>query len=1159
MNKKKIIMLVSAVCALVAVSVAALTTAGLAKIDPASSFKMKLQKPDVVDQIFVGYNNWSYVMKNDGSYFYDVSDADHNGNNAGGEFPRGSNRTIVFAAGMYIGTIKQTGTGQDTQVVTRTEFATEFRPGFITNRNVPFRQLIKDNHLAASNRVYIVHTPVEGDQGDWNNWPGDHQANGDPALIGSAVTWAVFNDVDTSLATNTVDPLPGIGVEVQLQSIAIDAGLLSDVVFLRLKIINKTNTNYPKSYIGLWMDADVNNSSNDIVGVDTIAGLGYVYDADNEVVSAATGFDFFQGPVVNTADVSAALATRFAGNNTVLTYNPTTNAFDVTTLPGGKIWLGATSFNTYANGTDPANDKERYYLLEGKNKTTGVPKTGVGVNYKYAFPGNPLTQQGTVHVASPADHADQRILHGVGPFTMLANDSIEMWAGVVGGEGANRLGAFAVMKTTDAYAQTIFNAGLSYPTAPDVPVFNITAANGVVSLTWDNRVEYSTNDVFGQRAGLTIANGYSANYIAHDFQGYRVYRSRTGLPGSYTMLAQYDLIDGWVSESNLAVDGNGYNQVQEVVFGTDNGLHYGYADHDVVNGQAYYYSVASYDAQHYIGIVGSPVSMPGGGSAPGPIGMPISLESSLSANVVKVVPQAALAGSDYDASITGIEHFAGVSDGIWTVDVVDPSKIRTGTYTLEFFNLPADSQGGTLVGTTGNVLAYQIRFNGTVAPISSHIDNPATFYDKNSNGTYQVGIDIPLDESTYRTDQASLGDPSTQLPFMVDGMNMVVYGAPPGIKLDDQFTTDDESLWGWSIPSGVRRFTWANADGFALESFNGALTWDRPAHFFGNDPNKYPAASLKKVLLKLAQTSAAGVFSPTDPNASYAYRYLRGASPNYGLQEYAVSMPMAAFDIDDPNNPRRLQLGYLENLAGPALYVDSKYWPPFNGDVTSNTAGNSAREWLWISDVTYNGSTTDASLSLPALTTVNQPYMYFATWNRRQAAAWSPGTSGEDQFQINPTKVLTETDKYRFTGTANTVSTAKADVKSGMKNIKVVPNPYYGRSDYQASLFDKQVKFTHLPDVCTIKIFTVSGDLVTTLTHNDVSNNNRKNTNPLNTSVTPAGAYTSTEVWNLQNTGGKYVASGMYVAVIEAPGKGKQIVKFAVIQEEITINGPDVR
>ncbi|MCB0834621.1 MAG: hypothetical protein KDC45_14230, partial [Bacteroidetes bacterium] len=163
-------------------------------------------------------------------------------------------------------------------------------------------------------------------------------------------------------------------------------------------------------------------------------------------------------------------------------------------------------------------------------------------------------------------------------------------------------------------------------------------------------------------------------------------------------------------------------------------------------------------------------------------------------------------------------------------------------------------------------------------------------------------------------------------------------------------------------------------------------------------------------------------------------------------------------------------------------------------------------------------------------------------------------------FHIFANHVNSTADQFTFSTTANAVTTAKKDLKKELDDIKVVPNPYYGRAEaYQASLFNKVVKFTNLPATCTIKIFTVAGDLVAVVNHNSTSNNDRTNVNPLDLTGTPAAASTSSERWGLQNTDGKFVASGMYVALVEAPGVGKKLVKFAIIQEEVQINGPDIR
>jgi hypothetical protein len=82
---------------------------------------------------------------------------------------------------------------------------------------------------------------------------------------------------------------------------------------------------------------------------------------------------------------------------------------------------------------------------------------------------------------------------------------------------------------------------------------------------------------------------------------------------------------------------------------------------------------------------------------------------------------------------------------------------------------------------------------------------------------------------------------------------------------------------------------------------------------------------------------------------------------------------------------------------------------------------------------------------------------------------------------------------------------------------------------------------------------------VTTLTHNASSINGRLNTNPLDLNATAAPKETSEEWWDLTNADGKFVASGMYIALIDVPGVGKKTVKFAVIQEANITNGPEVR
>jgi len=88
-----------------------------------------------------------------------------------------------------------------------------------------------------------------------------------------------------------------------------------------------------------------------------------------------------------------------------------------------------------------------------------------------------------------------------------------------------------------------------------------------------------------------------------------------------------------------------------------------------------------------------------------------------------------------------------------------------------------------------------------------------------------------------------------------------------------------------------------------------------------------------------------------------------------------------------------------------------------------------------------------------------------------------------------------------------------ADAKPG---IGVYPNPYRAGSLYDDRLggeLGRKLWFTNLPARCTIKVFTVAGDLVKTLHHDDTASGQ--------------------ESWNVLTENDRPVASGLYVYVVE--------------------------
>jgi hypothetical protein len=126
---------------------------------------------------------------------------------------------------------------------------------------------------------------------------------------------------------------------------------------------------------------------------------------------------------------------------------------------------------------------------------------------------------------------------------------------------------------------------------------------------------------------------------------------------------------------------------------------------------------------------------------------------------------------------------------------------------------------------------------------------------------------------------------------------------------------------------------------------------------------------------------------------------------------------------------------------------------------------------------------------------------------------------------------------------------SQADVaKNGLDKIKVVPNPYYGSSAYESNRVDNRVRITNLPDKCTIKIFTMNGTLVRTITR-DVTGQEDQYT----VSDIKQIKRTSYLDWDLKNQNNITVASGLYIFYVNAPGIGEKIVKWFGVMRPLDV------
>ncbi len=136
-----------------------------------------------------------------------------------------------------------------------------------------------------------------------------------------------------------------------------------------------------------------------------------------------------------------------------------------------------------------------------------------------------------------------------------------------------------------------------------------------------------------------------------------------------------------------------------------------------------------------------------------------------------------------------------------------------------------------------------------------------------------------------------------------------------------------------------------------------------------------------------------------------------------------------------------------------------------------------------------------------------------------------------DKIIVHSKINFSEKDLYTFQTKAEEVRQA-AVAENALENIKVVPNPYIVSSILEkrpafSGRGERFIRFINLPSECTIRIYTVNGDLVQIIQHSSIDQGSAK--------------------WDLKSLDNLEVAFGLYVYHVEAPGIGQKIGKFAIV------------
>ncbi len=138
-----------------------------------------------------------------------------------------------------------------------------------------------------------------------------------------------------------------------------------------------------------------------------------------------------------------------------------------------------------------------------------------------------------------------------------------------------------------------------------------------------------------------------------------------------------------------------------------------------------------------------------------------------------------------------------------------------------------------------------------------------------------------------------------------------------------------------------------------------------------------------------------------------------------------------------------------------------------------------------------------------------------------------------DVYQLIINVPYNKNDVYSFVTDSSFIDMTKQTADYNEKPY-VVPNPYLGMASFEQAPYaqtgrgDRRIEFRGLPVESTVRIYTITGELVQTLHHDT--------------------GFQNYIPWNLRSKDNLEVAPGLYIFHVEAPGEEDYIGKFAIIK-----------
>jgi len=163
---------------------------------------------------------------------------------------------------------------------------------------------------------------------------------------------------------------------------------------------------------------------------------------------------------------------------------------------------------------------------------------------------------------------------------------------------------------------------------------------------------------------------------------------------------------------------------------------------------------------------------------------------------------------------------------------------------------------------------------------------------------------------------------------------------------------------------------------------------------------------------------------------------------------------------------------------------------------------------------------------------------------------WDRGFPSESILSLESGKDADANMKILFPGPS---------AKTDMDNIYVIPNPYIGQSKFDGRIEkdytgdrSRRIWFVNLPEDCTIKIYTLAGDLVDKVVHHGGESEDIINPSvAMNQNKLKQSDFTATGMapWDLLSHNNQIIAAGVYLFSVKDLDSGDiKVGKFVIIK-----------